>query len=594
MKDNKVNYIMADEKKDARVIKSSGRVEYFDPNIIVSNCLEAGIDFWIAAEVAMEVAKEVSGEISSKEIQTKTTEKLYSKNREAGEKYRRFHSIYVRSSKNIIEDFDRKRIVASLVEETGIPEEIAEVISKEAESDVRKMNLSFVSAPLLREIVNVKLLEKGYENERAKYTRLGLPIHDAHKTISMEKNPEEVKNRMAENIIREYALLRLIPLHISDAHMKGEINVNALEYFPLKIESKTEEMRTYDASANSSPENGVFLFLRKLTAEKSYISGKQGIIIKGSVFAGQEKEMLGSTAGLFLSELAARGINAELNFPERSAFSDALLSFASSNATFMAALGKKMALSYVLGDSKDENIKKLCNAAQSTSVLFCRQLSPQADAVIQKVTLNVARAAYDASRSGAGLYETIETNAQLAKEIFEIKREVISSRELPFEIKSFAFELCFAGVSEAVFEYAGESIEESTYAKELAKKILAHLSSIVKKWNAKTGQSYLLTQERDTVILKRLAALDYATYPAKVKAQTYASTITRHSAKELLAKGTERLRLGEELQKLAGINTEILIGSETPEQLAQLTEEILKKTSLRTWGYKKGEGAENN
>lgn len=575
---------MSSGEKSAKVIKSSGNIEEFDPNIIVNNCLEAGIDFWIAAEVAMEVAKEVSGEISSKDVQTKTTEKLYLKNKEAGEKYRKFYSVYVRTSKNLIEDFDRKRIVASLVEETGIPEEIAEVISREAENDVRKMNLSFVSAPLLREIVNVKLLEKGYESERAKYTRLGLPIHDAHKTIGMGKNPEEVKKRMAENIIREYSLLRLIPLHISDAHMKGELHIHSLEYFPLKIEGRREEMKIESSNADYSLEHAVLLFLRKLTAEKSYVSGEQRITMrKSNSFEGQGKEALSALAMLFLSELDARGINAELSFPERSAFADAILS---------SAYNYRVGLRYTLEEPKDENIEKLCilsSSAQSGDILFCRkENASEADTIVQKVTLNLARAAYTANSSGAGLFEILDTYAQLAKEVFGIKAEAIEAREMPFEIKAPAFELGFAGLSEAVFEYAGESIDNSSYAKELAKKVLSHLSSAVKKWSAKTGQNYMLTQEKDREVLERLAALDYGAYPPKVKNQVYSSTITKNSAKEL-AKSMEKLRILEELQKLAGINTGIELSSETPEELEELTRNMLKKTSLSSWSYKKAE-----
>lgn len=577
---------MSSEEKSAKVIKSSGKVEEFDPNIIVNNCLEAGIDFWIAAEVAMEVAKEVSGEISSKEIQTRTTEKLYLKNKEAGEKYRKFYSIYVRSSKNIIEDFDRKRIVASLVEETGIPEEIAEVISREAENDVRKMNLSFVSAPLLREIVNVKLLEKGYENERAKYTRLGLPIHDAHKTISMEKNPEEVKKRMAENIIREYSLLRLIPLHIGDAHMKGELHVHSLEYFPLKVESRVEEMKI-ESLSSSSFEHAVLLFLQQLTAERGYVSGKQSIKMRKSELANaQLREKLSWLAGLFLSEIDTRGISAELSFLERDMFADAVLS---SMHSFSHG---KIGLRYTLEEPNDENIKKLCvlsnsAAAQNSDVLFRRkEKESEADTIVQKITLNLARAAYTANSTGAGLFEILDTYALLAKEVFEIKSHIIEARKMPFEIKAPAFELGFAGLSEAVFEYARESIEESSYAKELAKKILSHLSGSVKKWDAKTGQKYLLSQERDSEVLKRLAALDYGAYPSKVKAQIYSPAITRNSAKEL-AKSMEKLRILEELQKLASINTEIEFNNESIEELEALTKDILKKTSLSTWSYKK-------
>ncbi|RLG56332.1 MAG: hypothetical protein DRN95_06925, partial [Candidatus Hydrothermarchaeota archaeon] len=55
-----------------RVVKSSGDMENFDPNIITTECVEAGIEFWTAAEVAFEVAKQVYDGISTKELQETT------------------------------------------------------------------------------------------------------------------------------------------------------------------------------------------------------------------------------------------------------------------------------------------------------------------------------------------------------------------------------------------------------------------------------------------------------------------------------------------------------------------------------------------
>lgn len=222
-----------------RVVKSSGDVENFDPNIITTECVEAGIEFWTAAEVAFEVAKQVYDGISTKELQETTLKVLYKKNPEAAERYRRFHNMHVRTSRNTIEPFKRKKIVDSLIKETKLPKMLAEDIAREVEKELRKLRLDFISAPLIREIVNVKLLEHGLEEARASYTRLGMPVYDATQLIergsrenaNLQYNPETIHKLMADQVFKEYALLRAIPLHLADAHMRGEIHIHDLEYF---------------------------------------------------------------------------------------------------------------------------------------------------------------------------------------------------------------------------------------------------------------------------------------------------------------------------------------------------------------------------
>ncbi len=48
-------------------------------------------------------------------------------------------------------------------------------------------NLKLITAPLIREVVNVHLLKLGFEKERLQYTRIGLPFHDLQKLFDAEK-----------------------------------------------------------------------------------------------------------------------------------------------------------------------------------------------------------------------------------------------------------------------------------------------------------------------------------------------------------------------------------------------------------------------
>ncbi|NOZ76720.1 MAG: anaerobic ribonucleoside-triphosphate reductase [Euryarchaeota archaeon] len=240
-------------KRAVRVVKSSGDTENFDPNVITTECVEAGIEFWTAAEVALEVARGIKDGISTKELQHETLEVLARKSPEAADRYRQFHSMKVRTSQNTIEAFDRKKITASILEETRIPEEVAKNVAREAEDELRRLKLRFISGPLIREIVNVKLLEHGLEEARADYTRLGMPVYDATRLIEMGArgetgpypNPEAVHGLMADTIFREYALLKVLPLDLADAHMRGDIHIHGLDYFPTRPYCAHHDLRWF-------------------------------------------------------------------------------------------------------------------------------------------------------------------------------------------------------------------------------------------------------------------------------------------------------------------------------------------------------------
>ena len=72
--------------------------------------------------------------------------------------------IYVRTSRDRMEEFNTDKILQSLVKEAGMPVEEAQKITSEAESRLYKFPTSYLTSPLIREVVNAILIEHGYEN----------------------------------------------------------------------------------------------------------------------------------------------------------------------------------------------------------------------------------------------------------------------------------------------------------------------------------------------------------------------------------------------------------------------------------------------
>jgi ribonucleoside-triphosphate reductase (formate) len=146
--------------------------------------------------------------------------------------------LFVRTSGDDIVAWNRAKIVDALIKETGIKKELADIIGLEVEKQVKKLSIENITAPLVRELVDVKLLEYGLEDIRRKHTRLGTPLYDV-KQIMFSKNrenantphnPDATNFTLAEHIKKEFALLSVFSSPVADAHMYGDIHIHDLGF----------------------------------------------------------------------------------------------------------------------------------------------------------------------------------------------------------------------------------------------------------------------------------------------------------------------------------------------------------------------------
>lgn len=168
---------------------------------------------------------------------------------EIEEKAFRRKKMLVRTSRLSMEEFDRNRIAESLVKEAGMPADLAQKIARAAEKRLQAFKTKYLTAPLIREIVNAILVEKGLEEYRHKLTRLGLPVYDVTQLIRLvgeqSKNIETVHQAAGKAVIEEYTLLSILPRDIADAHTSGSLHLENLEYWILKPALLIHDARFY-------------------------------------------------------------------------------------------------------------------------------------------------------------------------------------------------------------------------------------------------------------------------------------------------------------------------------------------------------------
>src|SRR4030042_6690961 len=92
-------------------------------------------------------------------------------------------ALFVRTSDESMLDWDRQRIVDALVRETYVDIDTAKEIAREVEELIATSKIKMITAPLIRELVDTKLIERGLEQARKMHTRLGMPLFDVDQLI---------------------------------------------------------------------------------------------------------------------------------------------------------------------------------------------------------------------------------------------------------------------------------------------------------------------------------------------------------------------------------------------------------------------------
>jgi anaerobic ribonucleoside-triphosphate reductase len=143
--------------------------------------------------------------------------------------------LLVRQSDESVVRFDPQRITDALVLETGLSPEQAAQISLEVQEQIERSGIRALTAPLIRGLVDARLLEYGLVAEYRKHSRLGVPLFDVDRMIQTGVNdttrlhgPEGTSLALAEAIKREYAILTVFSDAVANAHLSGDLYLEDL------------------------------------------------------------------------------------------------------------------------------------------------------------------------------------------------------------------------------------------------------------------------------------------------------------------------------------------------------------------------------
>jgi len=148
-------------------------------------------------------------------------------------------TLRVRTSEDELGEWNKAAIVRSLTREVGVGKRVARDVADTVERQIKRMRLKTLTAPLIRELVNVELLRRGLESEHKKYQRLGVPLYDVGNIMllrdeAMTSNnphtPDTTNLTLAQEIKKDYALSEVYSPKVVEAHLKGDIHLHKLDF----------------------------------------------------------------------------------------------------------------------------------------------------------------------------------------------------------------------------------------------------------------------------------------------------------------------------------------------------------------------------
>ena len=192
---------------------------------IAKEAPEAACTNWDVLKMVKQLQEEEH--TSFDRLRKRAVELLEKINPKAAVVYASFNRMHVLTSKETIEAFDMGNIIKSLIKETNITRGIAEKIGNEVEDKIKDLNIKNLNTALIRNLVNVKLLEYGHENIYHQYQRIGMPAFEIK---------EKLKHTLFQNkeILQEYHWQNVIPEKARDYHFENDLYIECVEDFSTK------------------------------------------------------------------------------------------------------------------------------------------------------------------------------------------------------------------------------------------------------------------------------------------------------------------------------------------------------------------------
>ena len=188
------------------------------------------------------------------------------------------------------EEYDETKIANALEREINLEPKIANEVAKSVTEKLASSKLKVATTSFIRSMVNMVLLEKGYNQKLRSNSAATIPFYDVKEMIeeSNKENgntthcPESINLNIAERVLKEYALNKIFPEDIAKAHLSGEIHIHDLVMVDRLYCSghsveyvKLNGLRNVPAiPTDSKPAKTAYVLARHICAFTQFLSGQ--------------------------------------------------------------------------------------------------------------------------------------------------------------------------------------------------------------------------------------------------------------------------------------------------------------------------------
>ena len=126
-------------------------------------------------------------------------------------------------------EYDKTRIIKTLIEEIECPKNIAENVADIVTERLSQTKTKILTPTLIRNFVNVVLCENGYDKQLESNSEITISTHDIESLIFYKNkengntphNPESINLSIAGLAIKQYVLKKILPKNIKSSFRRG-------------------------------------------------------------------------------------------------------------------------------------------------------------------------------------------------------------------------------------------------------------------------------------------------------------------------------------------------------------------------------------
>jgi ribonucleoside-triphosphate reductase len=461
----------------------------------------------------------------------------------------------IRTSKYSTEPFDIKNVEKFLMREANINSSLAKKISNILKKRLSKTNIKYLTTPLIREFVNVILVEEGLEEIRHKLTRLGVPPYDTMNLFNNSLiNPNQFIKKLGSEVSEQFLLLNLLPKNLADLYLSRKIKLLHLNYWalkPLSIFINTTALIKNIIPSNKEKIIKIFHFSNILNKISFFFSDQLLMIDFDDLLNTLDikDNSLNFYMNLLWSHLCLLnnnsslnfniGINLKQNFPrsEKSirinSYSNIIKSFYNyserivnlknrSNLIFMdySKFNGKEGLLNFLNYFNNEYLDHFIFFRDKSHFINSQYINlniNESDTnngfkiILDKIFLNLYQIALEAKQDDESFFTILESRLNSTFELFSykeqfIREKLIKSKEWcdickqcndlnPVDLINEAIKsISFIGLNEAVNHHCGIELDRMKESENFALSILKFMNNEISDKNFKENSNFCLTQ----------------------------------------------------------------------------------------------------